>query len=52
MPGQGTASLNGGRISMQATDRDDAPPQLMLNDVVFDQYHLFRADQRILSTGP
>jgi hypothetical protein len=50
MPGQGTSSLNGGRIQLQPGDGEEAPPQLMLNHVVFDQYHLFRAEQRILNT--
>ena len=31
--------------------RSDAPLQTMLNEVVFDQYHLFRADVQILAAG-
>lgn len=31
--------------------RGDAPMQTMLNEVVFDQYHLFRADVEILAAG-
>lgn len=31
--------------------RSDAPLQTMLNEVVFDRYHLFRADVQILAAG-
>jgi VWFA-related protein len=35
--------------SIQGPDSNTAPLQTMLNEVVFDQYHLFHADARILA---
>jgi VWFA-related protein len=40
-----------GQVSMQTRDdsASDAPLQTMLNEVVFDQYHLFHSEARILT---
>ncbi|MGH9589726.1 MAG: VWA domain-containing protein [Terracidiphilus sp.] len=38
-------------VNNNGAARSDAPRQTMLNEVVFDQYHLFRADVQILAAG-
>ena len=39
------------RIEIQGNGGDDAPLQVMLNEVVFDKYHLFQSESRILTAG-
>jgi VWFA-related protein len=38
-------------VNNNGAPRSDAPQQTMLNEVVFDQYHLFRADVQILTAN-
>lgn len=38
-------------VNNNGSGGDDVPLQTMLNEVVFDQYHLFRADVQILTAG-
>ena len=38
-------------VNNNGAARSDAPLQTMLNETVFDQYHLFRADVHILAAG-
>lgn len=45
MHGNSTVVNNNGGV------RSDVPLQTMVNEVVFDQYHLFRADVKILAAG-
>lgn len=50
MPGNAPGSFTEHPSSVQPEDsQTQAPLQIMLNEVVFDQYHLFRADARILT---
>jgi VWFA-related protein len=47
---RGTMSLGTGTVNYRALAIADAPKQLMLNEVVFDRYHLFQSDARLLTT--
>jgi VWFA-related protein len=51
LPGGVTIPTTRGAVPVQAQDfsESDAPLQTMLNEVVFDQYHLFRSEARILT---
>ena len=52
MPGVAPGAFTERPTSVQPdAARAQAPLQTMLNEVVFDQYHLFRADARILTAG-
>ena len=49
MPTSGREGMGfGGEDSTQAENDNDTPLQLLLNDVVFDNYHVFRSDSRVL----
>jgi VWFA-related protein len=55
MPGNAPGAFTQHPTSVQPEASGTRPPlQIMLNEVVFDQYHLFRADARILTaaSGP
>jgi VWFA-related protein len=51
LPSGVTVPTTRGNVQIQAQDRSslDAPPQTLLNEVVFDQYHLFSSDARVLT---
>jgi VWFA-related protein len=51
LPGGPTVQTTGGNVQIQAQDRSelDAPPQTLLNEVIFDQYHLFSSDAHVLT---
>jgi VWFA-related protein len=54
LPGVTRITGRAGGISQRPTDVEhqdlhSAPPQTMLNEIVFSEYHLFRADARILT---
>jgi len=47
---RGAMSLGTARVDYRALAIAEAPKQLMLNEVVFDHYHLFQSDARLLTT--
>lgn len=51
LPGGPTVATTRGNVQIEVADRSslDVPPQTLLNEVVFDQYHLFSSDARVLT---
>lgn len=51
LPGGPTVPTTGGQVQLEAQDRSaiDIPLQTLLNEVVFDQYHLFYTEARVLT---
>ena len=52
LPGGPTVQTTRGSVQIQAdiSNPSEAPPQTLLNEVVFDQYHLFASEARVLAT--
>jgi VWFA-related protein len=47
---RGAMNIGTGTVNYQALAMAEAPKQLMLNEVVFDHYHLFTSESRLLTT--
>jgi VWFA-related protein len=51
LPSSATFPTTGGNVQLEVQDNSasDAPPQTLMNEVVFDQYHLFYSEAHVLA---